>query len=216
MRRGGRLDFRVLLSLVVLVVVAGGVALLTVGGSSSPATSAQAKHANFDAQALLSPPAPAPLLALRNYLGQPVNIDSYRGKAVLVTFLYTHCPDVCPLITANLRAAQTLMGAAVASKAQIIAVSVDPRGDTPKAVAAFLARHEMTGRMQYLVGSAPQLARVWKAWGVGSEQDVQQPQFVNHSGLIYGVTASGKRMTIYAANFTPKEVAHDVPLLASR
>ena len=216
MRRGGRLDFRVLLSLVVLVVVAGGVALLTAGGSSSPATSAQAKHANFDAQAMLSPAAPAPPLALRNYLGQPVNIDSYRGKAVLVTFLYTHCPDVCPLITANLRVAQTLMGAAVSSKAQIIAVSVDPRGDTPKAVAAFLARHEMTGRMQYLVGSAPQLARVWKAWGVGSEQDVQQPQFVNHSGLIYGVTASGKRMTIYAANFTPKEVAHDVPLLASR
>ena len=210
------MDFRVLLSLVVLVVIAGGVALLTVGGSSSPATSAQARHANFDAQALLSPVAPAPPLALRNYLGQPVNIDSYRGKAVLVTFLYTHCPDVCPLITANLRVAQTLMGAAVSSKAQIIAVSVDPRGDTPKAVAAFLARHEMTGRMQYLIGSAPQLARVWKAWGVGSEQDVQQPQFVNHSGLIYGVTASGKRMTIYAANFTPKEVAHDVPLLASR
>jgi len=216
MRRGGRLDFRVLLSLVVLVVIAGGVALLTAGGSSSPATSAQARHANFDAQALLSPAAPAPPLALRNYLGQPVNIDSYRGKAVLVTFLYTHCPDVCPLITANLRVAQTLMGAAGSSKAQIIAVSVDPRGDTPKAVAAFLARHEMTGRMQYLIGSAPQLARVWKAWGVGSEQDVQQPQFVNHSGLIYGVTASGKRMTIYAANFTPKEVAHDVPLLASR
>ncbi len=215
MRRGGRLDFRVLLSLVVLVVIAGGVALLTVGGSSS-ATSAQAKHGNFDAQALLSPAAPAPPLALRNYLGQPVNIASYRGKAVLVTFLYTHCPDICPLITANLHNAQTLMGTAVSSKAQIIAVSVDPRGDTPKAVAVFLARHEMTGRMQYLIGSASQLARVWKAWGVGSEQDVQQPQFVNHSGLIYGVTASGKRMTIYAANFTPKEVAHDVPLLASR
>jgi protein SCO1 len=216
MRRKG-LDLRLLLSLLALVVIAGAIALLTVGGSSAQrAGRTDAKHASFDAQGLLSPVTQAPPLALRNYLGQPVNIASYRGKAVLVTFLYTNCPDICPLITSNLRVAQNLMGPATASKAQIIAVSVDPRGDTPKAVTAFLARHEMTGRMQYLVGSASQLARVWKAWGVGSERDEQQPQFVNHSGLIYGVTASGKRLTIYAASFQPSEIAHDVPLLAAR
>src|SRR5271165_1179172 len=170
--RAKGLDFRLVLSLLALVVIAGAIALLTVGGSSAQrAATAQAKQANFDAEGLLSPVAPAPPLALRNYLGHPVNIASDRGKAVLVTFLYTNCPDVCPLITSNLRVAQNLMGSAVSSKAQIIAVSVDPRGDTPKAVAAFLARHEMTGRMQYLIGSASQLARVWKAWGVGSEQD---------------------------------------------
>ena len=175
MRRKG-LDPRLLIALLALVVIAGGVALLTVGGSSAQqGDRAQAKQADFDAQGLLSPVAPAPPLALRNYLGQPVNIDSYRGKAVLVTFLYTNCPDVCPLIASNLRVAQNLMGPAVAAKAQIIAVSVDPKGDTPKAVAAFLAQHEMTGRMQYLLGSAHELAHVWKAWGVGSERDVHQP-----------------------------------------
>src|SRR5271165_1420690 len=214
MARKHKIDARLLFSLLTLVVIAGGVALLTIGGSHS-STTAQAHAANFDADGLLSPPAPAPPLALRNYLSQPVNIASYRGKAVLVTFLYTNCPDVCPLITSNLRVAQNLMGSAVSSKAQIIAVSVDPRGDTPKAVAAFLARHEMTGRMQYLIGSASQLARVWKAWGVGSEQDAQQPQFVNHSGLVYGITASGKRVTIYDASFHPSEIAHDVPVLAA-
>jgi len=215
MRRKG-LDFRVILSLLALVIIAGGIALLTVGGSSAQQPNrTQAKQANLDAEGLLSP-APAPALALHNYLGQPVNIDSYRGKAVLVTFLYTNCPDICPLITSNLRVAQNLMGPSVSSKVQIIAVSVDPRGDTPRAVAAFLARHEMTGRMQYLIGSAPELARVWKAWGVGSERDAQQPQFINHSGLIYGITASGKRLAIYAASFQPAEIAHDVPLLAAR
>jgi protein SCO1 len=214
MRRQG-LNPRLLFSLLVLVVIAGGIALLTVGGSTKT-TSAQARQADYRAEGLLSPPSPAPPLALRNYLGQPVNIASYRGKAVLVTFLYTNCPDVCPLITSNLRVAQNLMGPALASKAQIIAVSVDPRGDTPKAVAAFLARHGMTGRMQYLIGSAAQLARVWQAWGVGSERDAQQPQFINHSGLIYGITASGKRTTIYASNFQPSDIAHDVPILASR
>jgi protein SCO1/2 len=211
------LDLRLLLSLLALVVIAGGVALLTIGGSSaSQAKRKQAQHASFDAEGLLSPVQPAPALALRNYLGQPVNIDSYRGQAVLVTFLYTNCPDVCPLITSNLRVAQNLMGPAVSSKAQIIAVSVDPHGDTRKAVAAFLARHEMTGRMQYLIGSARELAHVWQAWGVGSERDAQQPQFINHSGLIYGITGSGKRLTLYAPSFQPNEIAHDVPLLAAR
>jgi protein SCO1 len=221
MRKHG-IDPRLLLALLVLVLVAGGVALASSGGSSGTPSKhgavapAQAGEPQFAAAGTLTPVKAAPPLALHNYLGQPVNIASYKGKAVLVTFLYTHCPDICPLIASNLRVAQNLMGAAKAAKAEIVAVSVDPRGDTKKAIASFLARHEMTGRMQYLVGSAHELAAVWKAWGVGSERDVKEPEFVNHSGLIYGITGSGKRLTIYASSFHPSDIAHDVPLLAAR
>jgi protein SCO1 len=215
--RRGALNLRIVLALVVIVVIAGAVALLAIGSNSTPLSAGGVrgvKSASYDGS-LLSPAKPTPPLSLRNYLGEVVNINGYRGKAVLVTFLYTNCPDVCPIITSNLRVAQNLMGPAVAAKAQVIAVSVDPRGDTPKAVAAFLARHEMTGRMKYLIGSSQQLAVAWKAWGVGSERDAQQPQLVNHTGLVYGVSASGKVTTLYPANFLPKEIAHDVPLLAS-
>jgi protein SCO1 len=201
----------------VIVVIAGGIALLVgANGSTRPGAGSihGLKSASYDGS-LAKPTAPAPPLSLRNYKGEAVNIARYRGKALLVTFLYTNCPDVCPIIASNLRVAQNLMGPAEASRVQVIAVSVDPRGDKPKAVAAFLARHEMTGRMQYLIGSASELARVWKSWYVGSERDAEQPQLVNHSGLIYGVSASGKITTLYAANFLPKEIAHDVPLLAS-
>ncbi len=206
-----------LLALVVLVVISGGVAVLLIGGNSGQqATGASTVHGQFRAEGVFSPATPAPPLALHNYLGQPVNIASYRGRAVLLTFLYTNCPDVCPLITASLHATLELLGPAKSSQVQIIAVSVDPRGDTSKAVAAFLARHKMTGRMLYLTGSAHELATVWKAWGVGSERDAQQPQFINHSGLVYGISASGRRTTVYAANFIPAELAHDVPLLAAQ
>jgi protein SCO1/2 len=167
------------------------------------------------AGSLASPPEPAPPLSLRNYMGQRVNIAQYRGKAVLVTFLYTHCPDVCPIIASNLAVALNSMGAAKAAKVQVIAVSVDPRGDTPPAVASFLQRHDMTGRMQYLVGSAKELGAVWKAWGVGAEQDAEQPQLVDHTGLVYGISAQGKVTTLYANNFTPREIVHDAPLLAA-
>jgi protein SCO1/2 len=217
-RRG--LDARVLLALVAILAIAGGIALLMRGASSNskpqlPGNVRSASSSSF-AGSVASPPKPAPALALHNYLGQSVNLERYRGKAVLVTFLYTHCPDVCPLITANLRVAQSMMGPRQAAKTQIVAVSVDPRGDTSKAVAGFLGRHEMTGRMQYLVGSARELGRVWKAWNVGSEQDAQQPQLVNHSGLVYGIGASGKLTTLYAANFKPREIAHDAPLLSAQ
>src|ERR1700691_244531 len=213
----GALSLRIVLALVVIVVITGGVALLTTASPSKrPSVAgiqgiASAKYAG----SLASPPAPEFPLSLRNYKGQQVNIDQYKGKAVLLTFLYTHCPDVCPIIASNLAVALNMLGPAKAAKVQVIAVSVDPRGDTPAAVATFLQRHDMTGRMQYLIGSAKELGRVWKAWGVGAEQDAQQPQLVNHSGLVYGISAQGKVTTLYAASFTPQEIVHDVPLLAS-
>jgi len=208
---------RLLLALVVIVVIAGGVAVLTMsGGSTRPsAGSVHGVASSRFSGSLASPPEPEPPLALRNYKGERVNIGQYRGKAVLVTFLYTKCPDVCPIIASNLGVSLSLMGPAKASRVQVIAVSVDPRGDTPKSVEVFLERHGVSGRMQYLIGSASELARVWKAWGVGSERDAQQPQLVNHSGLVYGVSASGKITTLYAANLTPQEIVHDAPLLAS-
>jgi len=214
MRRRG-LDLRLLLGLLALLAIAGVAVALTIGGSSASKAPNHLAQSAFHAEGVLSPPRPAPALALRDYRGHPVNIADYRGKAVLVTFLYTHCPDVCPLIASNLGVALRLMGPRVASKARIIAVSVDPRGDTSRAVAAFLARRRVAGRIEYLIGSASQLAHVWQAWGVGSERDASNPELVNHSGLIYGITASGRQATIYAANFRPADVAHDVPLLAS-
>jgi protein SCO1 len=209
-------DLRVPLSLLALVLLGGVIALVTVGSSASPKKHAATTQGGLEASGLLTPVTAAPPLALHNYLGQPVDIQSYKGKVLLVTFLYTHCPDVCPLIASNLRVAQNLMPAAVRSKVAIVAVSVDPKGDTPKAIAAFLARHQMTGRMQYLVGSTHELGSVWQAWGVGSERDAAKPEFINHSGLVYGITGSGKRLAIYASNFQPAEIAHDVPLLAVR
>ena len=73
----------------------------------------------------------------------------------------------------------------------------------------------MTGRMEYLLGSGSQLASVWKAWKVGSQRDTSNPEFVAHSALVYGISASGKLRTVYAANFNPQDIVHDVPKLAS-
>jgi len=159
-----------------------------------------------------TPPKPAPALALHNSLGEPVNLAQYKGKAVLLTFIYTHCPDVCPLIVSHLKTAQAQLGAK-AGGMQIVAVSTDPRGDTPKTVAAFLEAHGMSGRMQYLIGSRRELGRVWTDWNIVVNPAKSGRDLVEHSALIYGIAADGRVTTLYPANFKPSQIVHDVPLL---
>jgi protein SCO1/2 len=205
------------LATAVIVTLVGGC-----GGSGSGATqtgvargqstTSGAKYAGLAAV----PSKPAPPLDLDDSLGRPINLDQYKGKAVFVTFIYDHCPDVCPLIVGNLHTAQAQLGPD-AKKLQVIAVSVDPRGDTPKTVRAFLQAHRMTGRMEYLIGSRPRLESVWRAWHILSKSSSRKagPDLVEHSALVYGISASGKITTLYPSNFTPSQIVHDVPILAS-
>jgi protein SCO1/2 len=166
---------------------------------------------------ILKPRKAAPALALPNYTStrRPagiVSLAAFRGKAVLVTFVYTHCPDVCPLIVSNLAAAQRRLGTE-ASHLQILAVTVDPRRDTPAAIRRFLAARDATGRMDYLLGSRRRLERTWKAWDVGIHTG-NNKLTDGHSSIVYGITASGRMAVVYPASFSPAQIVHDVPLLA--
>jgi protein SCO1/2 len=180
----------------------GGSSSSTVGGGKPPAY----------AGAVASPPEPAPGLKLRNSLAEPASLGSYKGKAVFITFIYTHCPDTCPLIVSHLKTARAELGPK-AKEMQIVAVSTDPKGDTPSTVKAFLHAHGMTGKMQYLIGSRSELEKAWKAWGVIAKPAKANPNLVEHSALIYGIAADGKITTLYPANFKPSQIVHDVPLL---
>jgi protein SCO1 len=211
--------FRLIIPLVALVVIAGGLILLLAGGSSKPALPGNAstvKTSSFEGSRL-EPPTPAPALStLRNYDGTAFNLSADRGKAVFVTFLYAHCPDVCPLIASQLHNAYARMTSAMRRRVAIVVVSVDPHGDTSRVVAAFVREHGLTGEAKYLIGPAAQLGRVWEAWKVGSQRDTSNPAQVNHSALIYGIAANGKIYTIYPANFAPSQIIHDVTPLLSR
>lgn len=209
-------------AMALLLVVAAGASFMLAKGSGSSANSNALPGGAREVTprdgllgTLALPARAAPPIELHNHLGQHVSLASYRGKVVYVTFLYTHCPDVCPLIASNLRVALNLLGPR-AKNVQMIAVSVDPRGDTPAAVAAFLRAHEMSGRMQYLIGSGTKLASTWAAWNVGSSREVGHPDLVAHSALVYGISAKGTLTTIYPASFEPSEIAHDTPVLAAK
>jgi protein SCO1 len=157
--------------------------------------------------------AATPQFTLRDSRGRLVRLSQFKGKAVLLTFIYDHCPDTCPLIVSNLHNALLKLGAA-ARRLQIVAVSVDPRGDTRGTVNAFLAAHEMTGRMEYLIGSFKELAPVWHAYGIAVEGSPDSRE-VSHSAFLYGITGKGAVLVLYPPTFEPAWIAHDAPLLAS-
>jgi protein SCO1/2 len=183
------------------------------GGSSTDPPAGSASDGGSGLQGLiLKPRKPAPPLVLRNYTGQPVSLGAMRGKAVLVTFVYTHCPNVCPLIVSNLAAAERGLGKE-ARHLRILAVTVDPRRDTPAAIHTFLKARDALGTMDYLLGSSAQLHRVWKAWDVAISTGKNQLTD-GHSSIIYGITASGSMAVVYPSNFSPQQIIHDVPLLA--
>ena len=167
------------------------------------------------AGAVATPPKAVPPLRLEDSTGKEFNLAEHKGKVVLLTWLYVKCPDVCPLIVSNLKVAQTKLGDK-AKDVVIVAVSTDPERDTPKAVNKFIAGRGMTGRMQYLVGDRNELGDTWENWGIVAEKAAANPELIEHSSPIYGISASGKITTLYPANFKPDQIVHDVPLLSEQ
>jgi protein SCO1/2 len=162
------------------------------------------------AGAQLTPPRKAPAIALHDDAGRRVTLAQQEGRYVLVTFLYTHCPDVCPLIAQNLNGALHQLGAA-RDRVRVLAVSVDPVGDTPAAVRAFVRAHRLLPEFHYLIGTRAELRPVWNAWSVIAVQ--RKPKLVTHAAYTALVDPSGKERVLYDSRVTAAQVVHDLRLL---
>jgi protein SCO1/2 len=199
-----RATFALAASFVVLVIAGcGGTAETT-----PTLTVAPTKFAGGE----LDPPRPTPDFTLHDQSGQEVSMAGQRGKVVLLTFLYTHCPDVCPLIAQNLNDALRQLGAS-RDDVRVLAVSVDPKGDTPKSVHAFAKAHHLLPQFLYLTGTRVELTKIWKAYDVAAV--AQDPELVDHTAYTMLVDRSSEGRVIYDSQVKGKDVAHDVQLLLS-
>jgi protein SCO1/2 len=75
---------------------------------------------------------PAPDFTLTSQDGAPVSLHDFRGKVVAVTFIYTYCPDLCPMLTANMAHVQDKLGSAFGPSVAFVSITVDPEHDTPE------------------------------------------------------------------------------------
>ena len=104
---------------------------------SQPADSSAGVNPDMSGVALVNPPHPLQDFTLTSKSGDPIALSDLRGRAVLLFFGYTHCPDVCPTTLADYKRVKQMLGGQ-ADQVAFVFVSVDGKRDTPKQMTAFL------------------------------------------------------------------------------
>lgn len=201
-----RLRLTLVVATACLIAVLAGVVLL---GGDDGSADAGASPTGFHG-GLRPPGARAADFRLRDQDGDAATMRAYRGETVIVTFLYSACRDTCPLTAQQIRGALDQLGAAM--RVPVLAVSVDPAGDTPLHVKQFLVRQHLVGRMRYLVGTRAELEPVWRAYGI-------QPQGegFEHTASTVVVDGAGRQRLGYLTDqLTPEALAADLRALAAR
>jgi protein SCO1/2 len=209
-----RLISRVLV--LVLVVVIGGLLLVLQHNAGSQSTPPRASALTLKGADLGATPAPD--FTLTDASGATVSLASLRGHPVVLTFLYTHCPDECPLTAEKLRVAAQTLGTQGAAQVRWVVVSVDPTGDTPASANAFVAAHHLTGTAQYLLGTQAQLALVWDAYHIAVQPGGNAQAMVNgvdHTVGVFVLDAEGRERAYLDGTFDPADLAYDLRALGA-
>jgi protein SCO1 len=200
-----------LIGATVAVVTTGGVAVLAMSADTD-STGGSRLGRNRDAYRGSEVPAGSflPQFALRDYTGELLRSESLRGKVVLVTFLESQCDEACPIIAAQIAQGLALLTAAERRQVAAVALSTHPHDDTPARVRAFVRRHRLVGRLDYLIGSERELRPVWKKFQILSA--LESGDADKHSAPVRVFDPRGEWVTTLhpRIDLTPENLAYDL------
>ena len=194
----------------IALMVAGTIGLLAVAAAlivldptpSSPSGSDASQFAGS-----IRPPGPPLDFRLTDERGREVTLSALRGRPVIVTFMYTTCDEDCPTMAQQIRGALDDLGPE--RQVPVIAVSVDPAGDTPRRALRFLAEQRLAGRMRFALGDRSSLQPAWRSFGVQPQERGRE-----HAAWVVLLDRSGRqRIGFPASKLTSEGVEHDVRLL---
>jgi protein SCO1 len=203
------------LAVVVATVVAAGAVVGVVAGlATRPA--AQSSALPTGATSVLSWRAgarPAPGFRLRDQSGRLVSMRSLRGHVAILAFIDPVCRNLCPLEAAILGRVERRF--APPARPTVIAVSVDPWGDSHSNLVRDIHRWKVGSGWRWAIGSRAQLARVWRAYDVGVRAQKlqvggQTVHEITHDELIYLVDGHGDERRVYPYPFSAAEVVQAV------
>lgn len=157
---------------------------------------------------------PAPDFTLTDLLtGTELALSSLRGQVVVLSFLYTRCPDSCPLTAERFREAQAALGAD-AARVEFVAVSVDPVGDTAESVRAFSQDHRLSARWHYLSGTRAHLTGVWALYGIGVIDN--GTAVVPHNDALYLIDGQGRERVLMHSSAPSETLASNLRSLLKK
>lgn len=161
----------------------------------------QAAANGFDGS-LRPPGMPFENFTLHDQNGKVVRLSDEHGQVMVLTFMYTTCRDTCPLVAQQISAALDRLPHPV----PVLAVSVDPKNDTPELARHFLEARQLQRRMKFLLGTRAELAPIWKDYGIQP-----QGQGYEHSSYVILLDRQGvQRVAFPGDRLTPEGLAHDI------
>jgi protein SCO1/2 len=154
----------------------------------------------------------APPVELIDAAGKPFKLADLRGKAVLVSFVYTTCNGSCPATTHTLyRVEQTLRRAGLwGSRVEFVSISLDPARDTPEVLARYARLYDADpAAWHFLTGPPERVAAVLAAWGMWAR--IGPTGTLDHPSRIFLIDPAGHQREIYSLEWLrPEWVLQDV------
>jgi protein SCO1 len=158
----------------------------------------------------------APNFTLIAQDGKPVALADLHGKVVALTFIYTECPDICPLLTQKMVQVQDELGADFGKKIAFVSVTLDPQHDTPeilKDYAQFWGAKPQG--WSFLTGSPEAVRDVTRRYGVFFLK--KEDGSVEHSQLTTLIDGDGEmRVQYLGVRFDPEEFRRDLVSLVNK
>ena len=152
-------------------------------------------------------------LALTGHDGKPRTLADFRGKLVVLSFGYTHCPDICPTTLADTAAALKALGGD-AARVQVLFVTVDPERDT----SAVLAQYVPAFNPDFLglTGDAASIERTAKEFKIFYEKragSAPGAYTVDHSAQSYVLDTEGRLRLVERHERIAQDLAEDLRAL---
>ncbi|HKW44294.1 MAG TPA: SCO family protein [Candidatus Eremiobacteraceae bacterium] len=127
------------------------------------------------------------------------SLSGLRGRAVVLFFGYTHCPDICPTTLATIAGAMRRLGPGAAGRIQVAFVTDDPARDSPETLGKFTSLFDPS--FLGLSGTGAQLSPIYKAYHVWFQR-LPNPgsaagYLLAHSSIIYMIDRDGTMRFIH-------------------
>jgi protein SCO1/2 len=157
-----------------------------------------------------------PDFKLTDQEGKPFQFTMARGKVVLVNFIFTTCPDVCPLLTAKMATIQRSLEKNHNKNYFLLTITTDPERDTAPILKEYAGRFKADlSQWRFLTGTRQELPIVWKIFGVNVTKTAAGE--IQHTTLTTLVDRHGnRRVDYYGDKWQDNEVLRDIQWLRSQ
>jgi protein SCO1 len=197
--------------LALLFVTAAALAVSACGKQSESAQAAPSTFKNTDVTGLDY----AKDFALPDYNGKMRTLADFKGKAVVVFFGYTQCPDVCPTTMAEMANVMQQLGP-LADRVQVLFVTLDPARDTPAVLSKYVPAFD--SRFLGLVGDQAATDKVAKEFKVFYQKvPGKEPgsYTMDHTAGSYVFDPQGRLRLFVRHGQGPEPIVHDLKILLS-